>query len=195
MQPNSFSMTSETRGTSILPLLNLWVECMSPESGGPSAQQVRLTTRECAHISLNLQNNIYSGREDRKSQAFSTYFINTSIYVLFLFSSPLPLQPSDSLWISFSETTVCWLIQALGIWSIFFCFVFLCSHVHIFFQSINWTMQLFLLPSRFVLCLWWYIVSWNHGVLLASHPVQLSLDISQTRLLPLEKKTGDKAQK
>lgn len=195
MQPNSFSMTSETRGTSILPLLNLWVECMSPESGGPSAQQVRLTTRECAHISLNLQNNIYSGREDRKSQAFSTYFINTSIYVLFLFSSPLPLQPSDSLWISFSETTVCWLIQALGIWSIFFFFVFLCSHVHIFFQSINWTMQLFLLPSRFVLCLRWYIVSWNHGVLLASHPVQLSLDISQTRLLPLEKKTGDKAQK
>lgn len=195
MQPNSFSMTSETRGTSILPLLNLWVECMSPESGGPSAQQVRLTARECAHISLNLQNNIYSGREDRKSQAFSTYFINTSIYVLFLFSSPLPLQPSDSLWISFSETTVCWLIQALEIWSIFFCFVFLCSHVHIFFQSINWTMQLFLLPSRFVLCLRWYIVSWNHGVLLASHPVQLSLDISQTRLLPLEKKTGDKAQK
>lgn len=195
MQPNSFSMTSETRGTSILPLLNLWVECMSPESGGPSAQQVRLTARECAHISLNLQNNIYSGREDRKSQAFSTYFINTSIYVLFLFSSPLPLQPSDSLWISFSETTVCWLIQALGIWSIFFCFVFLWSHVHIFFQSIKWTMQLFLLPSRFILCLRWYVVSWNHGVLLASHPVQLSLDISQTRLLPLEKKTGDKAQK
>lgn len=135
MQPNSFSMTSETRGTSILPLLNLWVECMSPESGGPSAQQVRLTARECAHISLNLQNNIYSGREDRKSQAFSTYFINTSIYVLFLFSSPLPLQPSDSLWISFSETTVCWLIQALGIWSIFFV-LFFYAHMYIYFSRV-----------------------------------------------------------
>lgn len=56
-------------------------------------------------------------------------------------------------------------------------------------------MQLFLLPSRFVLCRRWYVVSRNHGVLFASHPVQLSLDVSQTRLLPLEKKTGDKTQK
>lgn len=54
-------------------------------------------------------------------------------------------------------------------------------------------MQLYLLPSRFIFCRRWYVVSGNHGVLLASHPVQLSLDISQTQLLSLEK-TGDKVQ-
>lgn len=53
--------------------------------------------------------------------------------------------------------------------------------------SMQWTMQPCVLPSRFVLCWRRYVVSWNHGVVFASHSVQLGLDISQTRLLPLEK--------
>lgn len=78
--------------------------------------------------------------------------------------------------------------ETLGIWSIFSFFFsaqmyMFCSRV-----SMQWTMQPFVLPSRFVLCWRRYVVSWNHGVLFASHPVQLRLDVSQTRLLPLEKR-------
>lgn len=145
-----------------------------------------MAARECAHISINWhpsQNNIYRGREDRNKAKHSALIIASRPPSLLSLSSRVTKE-SESIWNSFWwNHRVRWLLQTLGVWSIFY------AHMYMYFSRVltQWTVQLVVLPSRFVLRRWWYVVSWNQGVLFASHPVQLSLDISQTRLLPLGK--------
>ena len=134
---------------------------------------------------MPLLNNIHNGRKHRNK---------AKPPVLISFKLPHILFPShqnsnifESLWKSFWWNHRVRCDWDVGILVNFSAQMYMyCSRV-----SMLWTMQLFVLPSRFVLCWRRYVVSWNHGVLFASHPVQLSLDVSQTRLLPLEKRETD----